>query len=231
MSFWMVDLWGGAVCSPRLANRDRLVHERRASHHNVLKLALREYHIGYDSIKLLMEHIIAECGLTRATSHVKDGSFCYQDIFCVHQKIYDGWFDYRQNTSRPNVPYIVEKALSLFPHLKAADMEETVKFYHDLQLTGLNYLLALMPFDAIYIPFGFLGLCPPGLGTGRYAEISSAFMELLPHLLPVGSITRVSAIVDVVSMESNNGYDLLFCVIVGCTNASARALNDRQRLF
>jgi hypothetical protein len=87
----------------------------------------------------------------------------------------------------------VEKALSLFPHLKAATMEDTVKFYDDLQLTGLNYLLALMPFNAIYIPFSFKGLCPPSLGTGRYAEISSAFMELLPHLLPVGSIPRVLA--------------------------------------
>jgi hypothetical protein len=71
-----------------------------------------------------------------------------------------------------------------------------------------------MLFDAIYIPFSFEGLCPPGLGTGRYAEISSAFMELLPCLLPVGSIPCVSAVVDTDSMESNNGYDLHFCVMV-----------------
>jgi hypothetical protein len=71
-----------------------------------------------------------------------------------------------------------------------------------------------MPFNVICIPFGFKGLCPPGLRTGRYGEISLAFMELLPRLVPVGSIPRVSAIVDAVSMESNNGYNLLFHVMV-----------------
>jgi hypothetical protein len=115
--------------------------------------------------------------------------------------------------SGPSIPYIVEKALLLFPRLKATTMENTVKFYDDLQSTGLNYLLALMLFDAIYIPFGFEGLCPPGLGTGHYAEISSAFMKLLPRLLLVGSIPRVLAIVDAVSMESKNGHDLLFRIM------------------
>jgi hypothetical protein len=71
-----------------------------------------------------------------------------------------------------------------------------------------------MPFDAINIPYGFEALCPPGLGMGRYAEISSTFMKLLPRLLPVATIPRVSAIVDAVGMESNNGYDLLFCILV-----------------
>jgi hypothetical protein len=73
-------------------------------------------------------------------------------------------------------------------------------------------------FDTIqcyYISFGFERLCPTGLVTGRYAEISLAFMELLPCGLPVGSIPCVlAAIVDAVSMESNNGYDLLFHVMV-----------------
>jgi hypothetical protein len=93
-------------------------------------------------------------------------------------------------------------------------MEATVKFYNDLQSTGINYLLLLMPFDAIYIPYGFEELRPPGLGTGWYAEVSSAFMELLPRLLPVTTYPRVSAIVDAVGMESNNGYDLLFRILV-----------------
>ncbi len=93
-------------------------------------------------------------------------------------------------------------------------MEETVKFYDDLQSTGLNYLLALMLLDAIYILFGFKGLCHPDLGTGHYVEISLAFMELLHCLLTVGSITCMSAIVDVVSIKSIKRYYLLFHVIV-----------------
>jgi hypothetical protein len=205
---------GGAVCSSLLSNWDCLTRKRWASCHDVLKLALQEYHVGYNCVKWLTECIIARCGLICATGHVEDASFCFQDIFCVYQKVYDGWFDSCQITSGPNVPYIVEKALSLFPCIKATTMEETVKFYDDLQSTGLNYLLATMPFDVIYIPFSFEGLCPPGLGTGHYVEFSSAFMELLPCLLPVKSIPCVLAIVDAVSMKSNNGYNLLFCVMV-----------------
>jgi hypothetical protein len=93
-------------------------------------------------------------------------------------------------------------------------MEATVKFYNDLQSTGIKYLLPLMPFDAIYIPYGFEALCPPGLGTGRYAEVNSAFMELLPRLLPEATNSRVSIIADAVGMESNNRYDLLFRILV-----------------
>ncbi len=70
-----------------------------------------------------------------------------------------------------------------------------------------------MPFDAIYIPFGFEGLCPPRLGTGRYAEVSTVLMDLLPFLLPVNSIPRVSATVAAVTMASNNGYNLLFRIM------------------
>ncbi len=71
-----------------------------------------------------------------------------------------------------------------------------------------------MPFDAIYIPFGFEGLCPPGLGTSHYVEVSTALTELLPHLLPVNSIPRVIASVAAVTMESNSGYNLLFRIMV-----------------
>jgi hypothetical protein len=174
---------GGPICSPQLANHDCLARERGVSCRDILKLASSNYHAGYDGIKRLTECIIAKCGLARATGQVEETSICYQGVFRVHQKVYDGWFDSLRNTSGPSVPYIVEKALSLFPCLKATTMEDTIKFFDDPQSTGLNYLLALILFDAIYIPFGFKGLCPPGLGTGRYAEISSAFMELLPHFL------------------------------------------------
>jgi hypothetical protein len=145
---------------------------------------------------------------------VDDASFCFQDVFCVHKEVYNEWNDPRCNTSGPNVTYIVEKALALFPRLHTITMELTVKFYDDLQSTWINYLLPLMPFDAICITFGFEALCPPGLGTGRYAYFSSTFNELLPRLLPVTTIPCISAIVDAMGMESNNGYDLLFCILV-----------------
>ncbi len=205
---------GGPVCSPSMVDRDRLARECKSSHLNILKLASGPYHVGYDGVRHLTEKIIFNCGLTKATGHMDNASFCFQDIFCVHKKVYDGWYDPQRNSFGPNVTYIVEKALTLFPRLTIIMMEATVKFYNDLQSTGINYLLPLMPFDAIYIPYGFEALCPPGLGTGRYAEVSYAFMELFTRLLPVTTYPRVSAIVDAVGMESNNGYDLLFHILV-----------------
>ncbi len=145
---------------------------------------------------------------------MEDASFCYQDVFHDHCITYDSWFDSCWNRSGPNVPHIVKKALSLFPRLKSDTMEETVQFYDVLQSTCLNYLIPLMPFDAIYIPFGFEGLCPPRVGTSCYAEVSTALMDLLPHLLLVNSIPRVSTTVAAVTMESNNGYNLLFRIMV-----------------
>jgi hypothetical protein len=173
-----------------------------------------DYQVGYDSVKHLTECIITKCGLTRASSHIYNACFCFQDVFRVHQKVYHSWFDPSCNTSGPNVTYIIEKALYLFPHLTSSTIEATIKFYNNLQSTGVNYLLLLMHFDSIYIPFGFEGLCPPRLGTHHYAEASSAFMVILPHLLPVSSIPCVLAIMDSVAMESHNEYNLLFCVMV-----------------
>jgi hypothetical protein len=171
---------GGAVCSPQMVDCDHLTWERKSSCLDVLKLASGPYHVCYDGVRHLTEKITFNCGLTKATGYMDDASFCFQDIFCVHKRVYDGWYDPRCNSFGPNMMYIVEKALTLFPQLTIITMEATVKFYSDLQSTGINYLLPLMPFDTIYIPYGFEALCPLGLGTGWYAEVSSSFMELLP---------------------------------------------------
>ena len=69
-----------------------------------------------------------------------------------------------------------------------------------------------MLFDAININTGFEGLCPPGLGLQRYAEIAGVFMEILPRLLP-SSDSHVTSLVMVVRAESNNGFDLLWRVL------------------
>jgi hypothetical protein len=92
------------------------------------------------------------------------------------------------------------------------DMGTTVTFYDKLQQTSANYLLLLMLFDAINLNMGFEGLCPPGLGLPRYAEIAGALMEVIPRLLP-DMDSQVTSLVTVVRAESNNGYDLLWRVL------------------
>ncbi len=45
-----------------------------------------------------------------------------------------------------------------------------------------------VPFDAIRLEFNFKGLFVPGLGTNRYADCTSALMEILPCLLPPANL-------------------------------------------
>jgi hypothetical protein len=119
------------------------------------------------------------------------------------------WINTRTHFSGPVVEYILEKALPVFPCLQALDVAGMVKFYDKLQKTSMRYLLPLMPFDSIRLAFGYEGLCPPGLGTARYSAIASAWMDVLPRLLPLKEPLVESATFSV-SVESNNGFDLLW---------------------
>ncbi len=110
------------------------------------------------------------------------------------------------------VKYILEKVLPVFPRLHSLDVADAVKFYDGLQKIPMRYLLPLMPFDSVCLAFGFEGLCPPGLGTIRYAAISSAWMDVLPWILPQSSVD-VKSIIFSVSFESNDGFDLLWRIL------------------
>jgi hypothetical protein len=76
----------------------------------------------------------------------------------------------------------------------------------------MRYLLPLMPFDSICLAFGFEGLCPAGLGTMRYAAIASAWMDVLPRLLPQSDLD-VELVKFLVEYESNNGFDFMWRVM------------------
>jgi len=108
--------------------------------------------------------------------------------------------------------HVLEKALVNFPKLCSLDAQAAVDFYNKLQKLSAGYLLPLMPFDAIKLSFNFEGLCPPGLGTHRYAEVGLAFMDILPCLLLTTS-TEITSAVATIGFESNNGYDLLWRVL------------------
>jgi hypothetical protein len=124
----------------------------------------------------------------------------------------DSWLNQRTQQSGPSVNRILEKGIPIFPKLESLDMGATVTFYDKLQKTSANYLLLLMLFDAINLNMGFEGLCLPGLGLPRYAEIVGALMEVIPRLL-LDMDSQVTSLVTVVRAESNNGYDLLWRVL------------------
>ncbi len=91
-------------------------------------------------------------------------------------------------------------------------MVDVVKFYDSVQKILMRYLLPLMPFDSICLVFGFEGLCPPGMGTIRYAAIALAWMDVLPRILPKDD-SEVELVKFLVGYESNNGFDLMWQVV------------------
>jgi hypothetical protein len=176
-------------------------------------LADSDYHIGDDGVTLLSEGIISNCGYQSFhVDHPEDVLLCFQEIINLHRLVVQTWTNTCTHFSGPVVEYIIEKALPVFPRLLNLDVLGTVKFYDGLQKISMRYLLPLMPFDSISLVFGYEGLCPPGLGTTRYSAIASAWMDVLPCLLPLKESEVESAIFSV-GVDSNNGFDLMWRIL------------------
>jgi hypothetical protein len=142
--------------------------------------------------------IISNCGYQSFhVDHPEDVLLCFQEIINLHRLVVQTWNITCTHFSGPVVEYIIEKALPVFPCLLDLDVSGTVKFYDGLQKISMRYLLPLMPFDSISLSFGYEGLCPPGFGTTRYSAIASAWMDVLPRLLPLKDSEVESAIFSV----------------------------------
>jgi len=92
------------------------------------------------------------------------------------------------------------------------DVHDAVELYDKFQGLSHDYLIPLMPFDAVRLGNNFEGLFVLGLGTQRYQECASALFELLPRLLPTSNAEIQSKLASV-RVESKNGYDLLWRVL------------------
>ena len=144
--------------------------------------------------------------------HPDDILLCFNEIILIHKVVVQGWRNPWTQFCGPVVEYILEKALPVFPRLHSLDVADAVKFYDGLQKISMRYLLPLMPFNSVCLAFGFEGLCPPGLGIVKYAAISSAWMDVLPRILPQSSVD-VELVIFSVGFESNNGFDLLWRIL------------------
>ncbi len=168
------------------------------------------YHGGTHGYQPLTEGIIHHCGYTEI--NLSDVLLAYNDIIEVHSRTYNNWEHPRGHYEGPQLERILEKGIGSFPRLSKLEVEPTVEFYDAFHKMAIIYLLPVMPFDCICIKMGFEALYPPGLGIPRYVTISRVLMELLPCLLP-RSNTQVSLLINMVHMESGNGYDLLWRVM------------------
>jgi hypothetical protein len=202
----------GPIVSPRNRDRDNRARELKANRSDITALANAPYHCGVDDgVDPLTSGILAAVDYTCIGTD--DVVACHNGIIDVHRCTLQMWHKTMSNTFGPQVNRILEKSLKLFPVLESTTTADAVEFYDRLQETAANHLLALMPFDAIMLRFGFEGLCVPGLGVTRYSRMGKALMDLLPHLVPGTLSPQINAALYLVRYESNNGYDCLWRVL------------------
>jgi len=197
--------------TPRtVENRRRQAIKDGLSRFDFAALCDPHYHGGPDGLSLLTIESIRVRGYTSINSD--DVVLCFNDIINLHSKVLASWTNARTQQSGPTIERIVEKAVpTILPKLEGLSAAELVLWYDNLQKISSVYLLPLMPFDAINLRLGFEGLCPPGLGCLRYADICRAMMEVFPRLLP--NLNRVSTVVSTTRAENGNGYSLVWEVM------------------
>ena len=204
---------GGRITTPHFTDRSRVARAKNTSKFDSSGLAEAKYHTGDMGVEVLTPQIISKCGCQSFhRDHLEDILLCYSKIGHIHRVVLQGWTNPRTHFSGPVVEYIIEKALPVFPRLRSLDVADVVHFYDSMQKISMQYLLPLMPFDSICLAFGFEGLRPPGSGTIRYAAIASAWMDVLPRILPKEN-SDVDSVTFLVGYESNNGFDLLWCFL------------------
>jgi hypothetical protein len=168
------------------------------------------YHGSIGGHNSLTMSIIHKCGYMELNS--TDMIKSYNDIIYLHAEVLDCWEHPRGLYRVPPINRILEKGLPTFPPWTCLTVSDKVEFYNAFQKTSVIYLPPVMPFDCISLRMGFEALCPPSLGIQEYATIAQVLMEILPKILP-RSNTRINLIVNMVRMDSGNGYDLIWHVL------------------
>ena len=165
-----------------------------------------KYHGGVDGCFTLTAAYIRSCGYTEVnTAKVITG---YSEIIHVHESLMTNWTG--KFTSGPQIARILEKGLPSLPRLSSPmTVEAAVDWYDLIQKTLLIYLIPITPLDCVMLKMGYEALCIPGIGLSRYTAAARVLMELLPRLLPKNDM-EITSLINMVRMESNNGYDVLW---------------------
>jgi hypothetical protein len=84
--------------------------------------------------------------------------------------------------STPNVRR--DKLSKSFNRLTSLEPAEFLDFYAYLSNELIHYNIALMPFDAIDINYGYMGICFPGVGERRYLQMTTRIFKcsIMPSL-------------------------------------------------
>jgi hypothetical protein len=162
-------------------------------------------------VTVLTAGFLKTCGYHMISSN--DVVMCFDDIISAHCCIQESRHNPVMNTYGPLVNRILLKSFKLFPRLDSTTTNDVMNFYNRLQELLTSHHLTIMPFDAIVLKHHFVGLCIPGWGTWRYADLSQALMDFLPRLIPGSLSAHINATLAAVRNESNNCQDYLWRVL------------------
>jgi hypothetical protein len=84
--------------------------------------------------------------------------------------------------STPNIRR--DKLSKSFKQLTSLEPAEFLDFYAYLSNELIHYNIALMPFDAVELNYGYVGLCFPGVGERRYLQMTTEAFRVFDYVFP-----------------------------------------------
>ena len=166
-----------------------------------------QYHGGSDGFDLLKYDDLNHVGfrdLSRA--------HC-EDIIMTHHLVRTNWIS--PTTGRKYGPNLIKlQSRDIITPMEDDTPQSVYDFYSMLTSQLPNMNVPIVPFAAISLKLGKQGLCPPGLGTSMYLEMSRALYNFLRSgIIPTGA-TRLNSVARMVGNNSGNGYELLWNLLV-----------------
>jgi hypothetical protein len=134
----------------------------------------------------------------------------YSEIMRLHRVIRQCWHNRQYNSFGPQKESILKSsAFSTRLLLEKFDAPSVVNWYERLVSTCEAFPIGLVPFDAIQFGCRHEGICLPGLGFERYADMASALCTAMPICLEKAD-GRVRAMVSGIETKTRNGYEIVW---------------------
>ena len=92
------------------------------------------------------------------------------------------FLDLKSMWSTPDIRQ--DKLSKNFKKLESLDPVDFLEFYAYLSNTLLNYHVGLLPFDAIALNYGYVGLCLPGVGEQCYLQMTREAYRVFEYVFP-----------------------------------------------
>lgn len=145
-----------------------------------------------------------------------DPEMAYDTIAPIHKRVMDGWESNSRYDGYHRGPD-ASKVLSstAFKPLESLNQDDIISWYDNFASVAESYRMALIPFAQIVMTQGYKGLCPPGVGKGKFNEMGRVMSLLLTtKLLPMDDDSELSHALKLAKDKTNpNGYKILHMLL------------------